>query len=146
MPQQNLIHLSNTIISVGQFEVTNINSPSFLSKSTNPFHILPESGKPSPTKQILRLINPLTLFNTRNPMIKLTINAISTAPPSKKQTKIRSLLLILQIGNRITNIHLRITPRQRRLLLLLILSTNKLTIPKVILLIPLFIRVIIGQG
>ncbi len=146
MPQQNLIHLSNTIISVGQFEVTNINSPSFLSKSTNPFHILPKSGKPSPTKQILRLINPLTLLNTRNPMIKPTINAIGTAPPGKKETKIGSLLLILQIGNSITNIHLRITPSQRRLLLLLILSTNKLTIPKVILLIPLFIRIIIGEG
>lgn len=78
-------------------------------------------------------------------MIKFTIHSICTASPCKKQTKVCPIFLIEQISCSIPDIILGITSGEGSLFLFLILSTNVLAIPKVILLISLLICVVICQ-
>lgn len=77
-------------------------------------------------------------------MIEFAVYATRTAPPSKEQTEKRASLLE-QVSFGITDITFRVTPGECSNLILLILGGDILTIPEVKLLIPLLIRVIIGE-
>lgn len=78
-------------------------------------------------------------------MIIFAIYSISAATSCEKKTKISAAFLIEKVSSCIANIKLRITSCQCGLFLFFVFRTNVFGIPKVVLLIALFIRIIVGQ-
>ena len=145
MPQKNLIHLNNSLLSVRQAILTNIKSFCLFSKWTNTFHILSKISKTRSSKNIFCLINTLAIFNTRNFVIISTVNSIRTASSREEKAIICCSFLVKKISSSITNIKFRIASCQSCFLVFLVFGADILAIPEVILLISFFICIIISK-
>lgn len=78
-------------------------------------------------------------------MIILTVDPTSTAPSGKEEAEKSPTFLIEQIRRRIPDIQFRITSCQCRLFFLLVLGTDVLTVPEIVLLVSLLVGVVISQ-
>ncbi len=136
--------MSSAVVVIWQFVVAYVYRSSLFCKWAYAFHVLSESTKSCTSEYIFCLIDWLTVLNRRDSMIIFAVNTVCTAPSCKEQTEKPSKFLIEQIRSSISDIKFRITPRQCSLFFFLIFRTDVFTIPEIVLLISLFIRIIIG--
>ena len=106
MSKQNFVHLDHSLLSVWQTILTDEKSFSLFGEATNSFHVFSKTTKTWSSKNILSLINALTIFNWRYFVIVPAVNSIGTASSGKEKTVVCSSFLIEQIGSSIPNIKL----------------------------------------